>query len=262
VAFLALLGSIALNFVAAVQRALEETGRSLLLLSRAANWMVRPPYRFRELLRQMDAIGVQSVELICITGAFTGMVMALQSDVALSRYRAEGLIGAAVSLSLARELGPVLTALMVIGRAGSAIAAELGTMRSTEQIDALASMAVEPVQFLVVPRIAAATLMLPLLTILFEFFGMIGAYLTVTLQLDIEGATFMSSVRDYLQLSDITHGLFKSVFFGLIFSLVSCTKGFYVSGGAVGVARATTRAVVISSLFVLASDYFLTAVLF
>jgi phospholipid/cholesterol/gamma-HCH transport system permease protein len=262
VAFLALLGSIALSILAAFRGAVEETGRSLLLFSQAVSWMARPPYRIRELVRQMDAIGVQSVELICITGAFTGMVMALQSDIALSRYRAEGLIGAAVALSLARELGPVLTALMVVGRAGSAIAAELGTMRSTEQIDALSSMAVEPVQYLVVPRIVAAILMLPLLTILFEFFGMMGAYFTVTLQLGIDWATFMTSVREYLQLSDITHGLFKSVFFGLVFSLVSCTKGFYVTGGAVGVAKATTRAVVISSLFVLASDYFLTAVLF
>lgn len=261
-AFLTLLGSIALNIVAAAQGAVEEMGRSLILLQQAVTWMVRPPYRFREVLRQLDSIGVQSVELICITGAFTGMVLALQSHVALERYRAEGLIGAAVALSLARELGPVLTALMVVGRAGSATAAELGTMRSTEQIDALSSMAVEPIQYLVVPRIVAATLALPLLTILFEFFGMIGAYLSVTLQMGIEGATFMNSVRNYLELTDITHGLFKSVFFGLIFSLVSCSKGFFVTGGAVGVGRATTRAVVISSLLVLASDYFLTALLF
>jgi phospholipid/cholesterol/gamma-HCH transport system permease protein len=262
VAFLALLGTITLNIVAAAQGALEEAGRSVILLYQAVVWMVRPPYRSREVVRQMDSIGVQSVELICITGAFTGMVLALQSDIALSRYRAEGLIGAAVALSLARELGPVLTALMVVGRAGSAIAAELGTMRSTEQVDALASMAVEPVQYLVVPRIIAATVVLPLLTILFEFFGMIGAYLTVTVQLGIDGATFMNSVHDYLHLSDITHGLFKSVFFGLIFSVVSCSKGFFVSGGAVGVGKATTRAVVISSLLILASDYFLTALLF
>lgn len=190
------------------------------------------------------------------------MVMALQSHLGMSKFGAVSLLGGAVALTLARELGPVLSALMVCGRAGSAIAAELGSMRTTEQIDALSSMAVEPVQYLVLPRLLATTIAMPLLAILFEFSGMVGAYLTAVYQLGMEGPVFMNSVQEYLELEDITHGLIKSVVFGLIVSLVSCAKGFHVTGGARGVGQATTRAVVISSLLILASDYAMTAIMF
>jgi len=255
------IGSLLLNIGAAAKAGLEEVGRNLLLFGQALRWMVRRPFRIREVLRQFDFVGVQSLELIVITGAFTGMVLTLQAHIAMERYEAESLIGAAVALSLSRELGPVLSALMVVGRAGSAIAAELGTMRNTQQIDALASMAVEPVQYLVVPRVLAVTLVMPMLTILFEFSGMVAAYLTVVHQLGLEGATFMNSVREYMGMDDIMHGLVKSTVFGLILSVVCCTKGFFVTGGAQGVARATTRAVVVSSLLILASDYFMTALM-
>ncbi len=225
-------------------------------------WLVRPPYRIHELVRQIDFIGVQSTALITVTGLFTGMVLTLQAHIAMSKYGAEYLIGAGVALSLCRELGPVLSALMVMGRAGSAMTAELGAMRTTEQIDALAGMAVEPIQYLVTPRIVAAGIVLPLLTIVFEFAGMLGAYLTVTQQLGLEGGTFISSVKDYLTMDDVTHGLIKSIFFGLILALVSCLNGYFVTGGARGVGQATTRAVIISSFLILASDYFMTTLMF
>jgi len=192
---LALIGSVILSLLASARSALEELGRGLVLLSSSATWLFRRPFRYGEIVRQLDFVGVQSVVLICVTGAFTGMVLALQGHIAMKRYAAESLIGAGVALSLARELGPVLAALMLIGRAGSAIATELGTMRNTEQIDALAGMAVEPVQYLVVPRILATVIMTPVLTVLFEFSGMVGAYLTVVYQVGLEGVIFMQSVR-------------------------------------------------------------------
>lgn len=259
---LAFIGSVILRLLDSAKSALEELGLSLILLRSSAAWLFRRPFRYREIIRQLDFVGVQSVVLICVTGAFTGMVLALQGDIAMKRYSAQSLIGAAVALSLARELGPVLAALMLIGRAGSAIAAELGTMRNTEQIDALSGMAVEPVQFLVVPRIIATVVMTPVLTVLFEFSGMVGAYITVIYQVGLEGTVFMQSVRDYLGWDDIGHGLIKSLVFGLIVGLVSCTKGFFVTGGSHGVGVATTRAVVISSLLILASDYLMTALMF
>ncbi|MEW6114763.1 MAG: ABC transporter permease [Thermodesulfobacteriota bacterium] len=262
VRLLAFFGAIAINVVQTVRFAVEETGRSIVLLGSSVEWLLRPPFRFKQYLIQLDFVGVQSVYLICITGLFTGMVLALQGHIAMSRYGAESLIGGAVALSLARELGPVLSALMVIGRAGSAIIAELGSMRNTDQIDALASMAVHPVQYLVVPRVVAATIVLPFLALLFEFSGMVGAYLVYTTQLGQDGAVFINSIKDYLEAEDITHGLIKAVVFGLILSLVSCSKGFYATGGARGVGLATTRGVVISSLLILASDYVMTALMF
>ena len=260
--FLAFFGTLALDMAAGVRRGVEESDRHVLLLVRSLIWLVRPPFRFREIVRQFDFVGVQSVPLICITGAFTGMVLALQGDFALRKFGGESLVGAGVALSLTRELGPVIGALMVVARAGSAFAAEIGTMRNTEQIDALASMAVDPIQYLVVPRILAATISLPLLAILFEFSGMIGAYVIATKHIGIDAGAFMAGVREWVWTEDITHGLIKSVVFGLILSLVSCCKGFFVTGGARGVGLATTRAVVLSSLLILASDYMMTELMF
>ncbi|MFH0821709.1 MAG: ABC transporter permease [Pseudomonadota bacterium] len=259
--FLALLGAVALNIIATIRSWFEELGRGLLMFQHALVWLVRPPYRYRVFIAQIDFIGVQSVELICVTGAFTGMVLALQADAAMNRFGAQSLIGAAVALSLARELGPVLAALLVTGRAGSAITAELGSMRSTDQIDALASMAVEPIQYLVAPRMVAAVLVMPMLTIIFEFTGMVGAYVVVTTHLKMEGGVFMAGVKDYLDYGDLIHGLVKAGVFGLVFSLVSCMKGFFATGGSRGVGLATTRAVVVSSLLTLASDYAMTAIM-
>jgi len=248
-------------FVAAILF-LEEVGRMLVLLGRSLEWLVRPPFRYGEFLRQMDFVGAQSALLIVLTGGFTGMVMGLQGYNGLHRYGAESLVGATAALMLSRELGPVISALMVIGRVGSSMTAELGAMRNTQQIDALASMAVEPVQYLVVPRLVAATVMLPLLAGVFSFSGMLGTYIISVHYLGIDSGMFMSGITQYVDASDITHGLAKALVFGLMFSLIACYKGYYVTGGARGVGVATTNAVVISSVLVLISDYMMTAVMF
>jgi phospholipid/cholesterol/gamma-HCH transport system permease protein len=255
-------GSVMFGLKDGVVSLVEEVGRVLILLGRTLLWLFRPPFRVEEFLRQLDFIGVQSVLLITFTGAFTGMVSALQGYNGMHRYGAESMVGATVALALSRELGPVLAALMVVSRVGSAITAELGSMRNTQQIDALSSMAVEPIQYLVVPRIVAATLVLPVLALIFSFSGMVGAFMVSVRNLGIDDGTLMAGVRYYLDLHDVTHGMLKSVVFGLIISLLACYHGFYATGGARGVGNATTRAVVISSVLILVSDYAMTALMF
>jgi phospholipid/cholesterol/gamma-HCH transport system permease protein len=189
------------------------------------------------------------------------MVLALQTYYAFRLFSAESLVGATVALSMTRELGPVITALMVTGRAGSAIAAEIGTMRVTEQVDALTVMAINPVQYLAVPRIIAGLVMLPLLTVLSDFVGMVGGYLVGVKLLGINAAIFMNKVYELVALEDIYNGLIKAAVFGVILTLVGCYKGFTTTGGAEGVGRATTQSVVLSSVLILASDYVLTALM-
>ncbi|MBI4962053.1 MAG: ABC transporter permease [Desulfomonile tiedjei] len=232
------------------------------MFCRSLVWLFRPPFRGFEFVRQMDFVGSQSVLLIALTGAFTGMVMALQGYNGLHRYGAESMVGATVALAMARELGPVIAALMVVGRVGSAMTAELGSMRNTQQIDALASMAVDPVHYLVVPRVFAATVVLPPLAGIFSFSGMVGCYVLSIYFLGIDGGTFMAAVRYYVEADDIVHGLIKALVFGLILSLIACYKGFYATGGARGVGIATTKAVVASSVMVLVSDYIMTVLMF
>ena len=190
------------------------------------------------------------------------MVLALQTFNGFKRFHAESLVGSVVALSLTRELAPVLTALMVTGRVGSAMAAELGTMRVTEQIDALTALGTEPVQYLVVPRVTASVLMLPLLVILGDFVGMYGGYLVAVQLLGANPITYIENSFQYLEISDVTSGIIKAAVFGLIFSLLACVRGYYTEGGAEGVGRATTRAVVSGSLSVLFADFFLTKLLF
>ncbi len=240
----------------------EEFGRVLLLFISAAAWMVRPPFRFRVLFKQMEFVGVHSLTVVMITGIFTGMVLALQTYYGFRMFGGESLVGATVVLSMTRELGPVITALMVTGRAGSAMAAELGTMKVTEQIDALYTMSVNPIQYLVVPRIIASTLMLPVLTTISDFIGGVGGYFVGVKLLQINSGIFMARIIEFVDLADIFNGLVKSACFGLILSLVGCYKGFYTTGGAEGVGKSTTQAVVISSVAILISDYFLTAAMF
>ena len=177
-------------------------------------------------------------------------------------FNAESLVGSTVGISLARELSPVLTGLMVAGRAGSGIATELGTMRVTEQIDALATMAVNPVQYLVVPRFLAGLIMVPVLSALFTLVGMIGCYIVAVVLLDIDRGIFLSQVYWYVDPDDLTSGIIKACVFGGILTMVGCYKGFYASGGARGVGLATTQSVVVSSVMILISDYFLTALMF
>jgi len=241
---------------------LDEAGELLLLFLQTMLWLFRPPFRFWVLLKQLEFVGVGSIYVTLLTGAFTGGVFALQSYHGFSLFGAESLVGSTVALALTRELGPVLTSLMVTGRAGSAMAAELGTMRVTEQVDALYVMAVNPVQYLVVPRVIAGVAMLPVLTIIADFVGIVGSYIVGVGLLGINHGIFISKIIEYLEFSDISMGMVKAAFFGLILSMVGCYKGFYTTGGAEGVGRATTQAVVLASVLILASDYVLTAIMF
>lgn len=241
---------------------IEAFGQVSLLLVATLAWMVRPPYRIHEIFKQLEFVGVNSLPVVLITGAFTGMVLAIQTYYGFRMFGGESLVGATVALSMTRELGPAITALMVTGRAGSAMAAEIGTMRVTEQIDALYSMSVNPIQYLIVPRVIAGVLMLPVLTIVSDFIGIVGGYVVGVGLLNINSGIFMARIIEFVSLGDLVNGLLKSAVFGLILSLVGCYKGFHTSGGAAGVGRATTQSVVISSVSILISDYFLTAVMF
>jgi phospholipid/cholesterol/gamma-HCH transport system permease protein len=239
--------------------AVEDIGRFARLCLLAIFSMFRPPFRLRALFRQMEFVGWQSLLIVVITAAFTGAVFALQSNVAFSLFGAQGLVGATVALSLTRELGPALTALMVTGRAGSAMAAEIGTMRVSEQIDALEAMAVDPVEYLVKPRLIAATIMVPLLTVVFDMVGIFGAWVVGMYLLHISEGPFLFRIGWYVDPDDIMGGLEKAAVFGFILAAVGCYKGYHTVGGAEGVGRATTQAVVIASVSILISDYFLTA---
>jgi len=221
-----------------------------------------PPFRLRNLIKQMEFIGVKSFFIVILTGAFSGMVLALQSYHGFRKFGGESLMGGVVALSMAREMGPVMTALMVNARAGSAIAAELGTMRVTEQIDALQIMAINPIQYLIVPRIWAGILMLPLLTAISIIVGIIGGYFVGVVLLGINPGTYMDKTINMMELSDLVQGMVKSIVFGLILTLVGCYKGYHTYGGAEGVGRATTEAVVISSVSILIGTYVITSLLF
>ena len=241
---------------------LEEMGKIVALFLSVLSWAFRRPLRLRLIVKQMEFVGVRSIFVVLLTGTFTGMVLALQSYHAFRMFSAESMVGATVALSMTRELGPVLTALMVTARAGSAMAAELGTMRVTEQIDALYVMAANPVKYLIVPRMIATIIMLPFLTVVSNFMGIAGGYFVGVKLLNINAGTFMKNITKMVELNDIYNGLVKAVCFGLILSLIGCYKGFNTSGGAEGVGRATTEAVVLASITILISDYFLTAIMF
>ena len=245
-----------------VLRLLEEIGRFFQMLGRTAEWAVRPPYEVGEHLRQMVRVGVDSIPVVFLTTLFTGMVLALQTFHGFARFHAEGFVGSVVALSLTRELAPVLTALMVTGRVGSSMAAELGTMRVTEQIDALTALGTEPIQYLVVPRVVSAILMMPLLVMLGDAVGMYGGYLVAVQLFKANPISYVENSFQFLKLSDVTSGIIKAAVFGLIFSLIACVRGYYTEGGAEGVGRSTTRAVVAGSLTILFADFFLTQLLF
>ncbi len=221
----------------------------------------RPPFRTRLLLRQILEIGFNSVLVIVLIGGFTGAVLAVQGEYTLSKFGATAWTGPMVALSLIRELAPVLTALMVIGRAGSAITAEIGIMRITEQIDALRSMAVDPIRYLMVPRLLAGIISMPLLMCVFTTVGIGGGYIVGSKLLGLSPGSFMGQIISNLDMVDVNSGLIKSLVFGFIFGWVTCYKGYTCGFGAVGVNKATTQAVVISSVSVLVVDYFLTSIL-
>ncbi len=233
-----------------------------MLCAETLSWTFRPPYRIKQLFNAMEFVGVGSIFIVLLTGLFTGAVFALQGAGAFRMFNAESLVGPTVGISLARELSPVLTGLMVTGRAGSGIATELGTMRVTEQIDALYTMAVNPVQYLIVPRVIAGLVMVPLLSVLFTLVGMGGCYFVGVVLLNIDPGIFISKVQWFVDPKDLINGLVKACAFGGILTMVGCYKGFYASGGARGVGLATTQSVVLSSVLILVADYFLTAMMF
>ena len=245
-----------------VIRVVSEMGRMMILFIESILWVFRPPYRFFLIVKQMEFVGVKSTLVVIITGLFTGGVLALQTYYGFKMFSAESLVGATVGLSMTRELGPVLTSLMVTGRAGSAMAAEIGTMRVTEQIDALSVLAVNPIEYLFVPRVVASVVMLPILTAISDFLGIVGGYFVGVILLGISSGAFINKLIQYVDLSDLYNGLIKAACFGLILSFVGCYKGYVTSGGAEGVGRATTQAVVMASAMILIADYFLTALMF
>lgn len=239
----------------------NKLGSFTLFFFHAVKVLFSTKLKITKLFDQMNQIGVESFPIVFLTGAFAGMVFALQSYIGFQRVGGEQFIGAVVALGMIRELGPVLTGLMVIGRAGSAIAAEIGTMRITEQIDALSTLRINPFQYLVVPRILASTIILPFLTLFSMAFGIIGGYIICVHVLGLNADDYTTSIRTYVELADIRGGLIKALFFGLIFSWVSTYKGFFTRGGARGVGNATTQAVVMGSILLLAANYFITKLL-
>lgn len=246
----------------AVIRFAENLGRILVLLFLTVRQLIFPPFEVRNMFKQMLEIGVRSLPVVVITAIFTGMVFALQTFTGFKRFGAEALVGTVVALSMTRELGPVLTALIVSGRAGAAMAAELGTMRVTEQIDALETLATNPVKYLIVPRFIAGLLMLPALSAVADIIGITGGYFVTVGLFKTSSIVYWKRTWDFLEMSDIYNGLIKSAFFGASIALISCYKGFYARGGAEGVGKATTGAVVLSSMTILISDYFLSVWLF
>ena len=237
-------------------------GRMAIFFGSACFWAVLPPLKLRHVIRQIHFIGVKSVSVILLTALFTGMVLGLQGYYTLRKFGSEALLGPAVALSLIREMGPVTAALMVTARAGSAIAAEIGIMRISEQIDALTAMAVNPIKYLVVPRVIAGLIAVPLLTAIFDVVGIYGGYLVGVKLLGLSSGTYFSEMRNAVEMSDITGGFLKSLTFGIIVTWVCTYKGYYTGHGAEGVVKSTTEAVVLSSVLVLVWDYFMTSLLF
>jgi phospholipid/cholesterol/gamma-HCH transport system permease protein len=238
--------------------AFDGVGGFLLLTGKTVLWIVRPPFRVGQLFAQMDFIGVQSVFIVSLTGIFSGMVLALQTVHSLRQFSAEGVVGSVVAISLAREISPVFTALMVTARAGSAMAAELGNMRVTEQIDALVTMGVSPIQYLLSPRLLASVLMVPLLCVLYSCVGMVGAWLVAVQWLSVDPGTFIANIEKYLVVKDFFMGEVKAATFGFLVATISCRQGYFASGGAKGVGEATTRAVVQSAVAILIANYAIT----
>ena len=242
-------------------RFLDTIGGHLLLVGRALAWLPRRPFRFKNYLEAAEYIGFASLPIVLLVGAFTGMVLSLQSVYAFRQFGFESFSGAATGKALSIELAPVLTSLMLAGRAGAGIATELGTMRISQQIDALESMAVNPVQYLILPRLIAAMIVTPILTLLFFVIGMGGAYFVAVLVEGVHQGQWIAKLQDLVSLTDVLQGLIKSVIFGFLVALIGCYQGYNASGGGRGVGMGTTRAVVLGSVTTLVLDYFLTDIL-
>ncbi|AIL12953.1 ABC transporter permease [Candidatus Paracaedimonas acanthamoebae] len=249
------IGRIFLNF-------LQGTGHFIIFMNQAMAIGIRPPYYSRQILKQVIDIGYFSLPVVGLTAMFTGMVLALQSYTGFARFSAEGAVATVVVLSVTRELSPVLAGLMVAGRIGAAIAAELGTMRVTEQIDALSTLSTDPLQYLVMPRVIAGTFMLPLLVLIADIIGVFGGYLVSIYKLGFNPGNYLHQTLQYLKAMDVISGLVKASVFGFCITIMGCYHGYYSKGGAQGVGSATTNAVVSSSILILIFNYLLTTVFF
>ncbi len=236
-------------------------GAFVLFLLTAVLYVFVPPFKPRLWIRQIRIIGADSLFLIILIGGFTGMVLGLQGYNTLRRFGSDGALGTVVALVLVRELGPVLAALMIAARAGSAMAAELGSMQSTEQIDALTVMAINPVQYLVSPRVLAGVIGFPLLTSVFDVVGIFGGYMVGVGLMGAPSGAYFNGIAANMDGHDIMTGIYKALVFGVVVTWVCCYKGYHAERMATGVSRATTEAVVLSSVLILAFDYFLTSIL-
>jgi len=254
------------DFVAAVGRGafalLAAVGQVALFGAQALTHCVRPPFYWRNLLRQCIDIGYFSLPVVALTAVFSGMVLALQSYTGFARFSAEGAVATVVVLSMTRELGPVLAGLMVAGRIGAAMAAEIGTMRVTDQIDALNTLSTNPFKYLVVPRLVAGTLMLPILVLVADILGVMGGFIVGTAKLGFNSGVYMERTWEYLKTEDVVSGLVKAAVFGFLVALMGCYQGYHSRGGAQGVGAATTNAVVSASILILTFNYIITELFF
>jgi phospholipid/cholesterol/gamma-HCH transport system permease protein len=253
--FLAIIGRVFLGFLAVM-------GRISLFTARALKHSVAPPWYPRTILKQMIDIGYFSLPVVGLTALFTGMVLALQSYTGFARFSAEGAVATVVVLSVTRELGPVISGLMVAGRIGASMAAEIGTMRVTEQIDALTTLSTNPFKYLIAPRLIAGLTMLPLLVIVADIIGVFGGYVVSVYKLGFNPAAYLKRTADYLEFMDVFSGLVKAAAFGFLISLMGCYHGYNSDGGAQGVGRATTNAVVSASILILIFNYAITEIFF
>jgi phospholipid/cholesterol/gamma-HCH transport system permease protein len=254
--------AVALRALVAPVRGVVDEARVLArLAAQTFLWTLWPPLRVAALIAQLEFVGVQSLLLVGMVGLFTGIVFALQTIYGFRRFGAENLMGGVVALTLSREMAPVLTAIMVAARAGSGMAAALGNMRATEQIDALETMAVSPIQYLVVPRVLAGVIMVPVLALFFLLIGISGAYLIGVVWLSLDPGVFVDRIQQLMDRPDLVQGLTKAVVFGYAVTLISCRQGYYAKGGAEGIGLATTRAVVWSVISVFVLDTVVTSIL-
>ena len=245
----------------ALKRGVLEVQDYMRLIGQVGRGLVTRPIYARDIIEQLDSIGIGSLTVVILTGTFTGMVLALQSGLTLDQFGGRDVVGRLVSASMVKELGPVLTALMVTGRVGSGIAAELGSMVVTDQISALRALGADPIRKLVVPRVVAGTIMLPVLTVISDAVGIVGGWIISTMQLRVAGSVYWNNVVQGLFMDDIWMGLIKPLVFGFVLVTIGCQVGLRTTGGTQGVGRATTRAVVGASVGVLAVDFFLTKLL-